>query len=106
MTVEDCWKACAFQDVATIQCLECIVQGILNIAIRLAGVAVFIMLVIGGFKYLTAGGDPKAAQQARNTLTWAIAGLVILLLAWFFLRLIEEFTGVEVTIFTIPAPAP
>lgn len=92
------------QDPATIKDFEEIVQNILNIAIRLAGVLLFIMLIIGGFKYLTAGGDPKKAEAARNTLTYAIAGLVLVILAWFILLFIEKFTGVKVTQFNIPTP--
>jgi hypothetical protein len=91
-------------EVATVHGLECIVQIILNLAIRLAGITVFVMFLIGGFKYLTAGGDPKATQSAKNTLTYAIAGLVLIILSWFILRLISEFTGIDVTLFEIPRP--
>lgn len=91
------------EDVATIQYLEVILKNFLNIAIRLAGLAVFIMLIMGGFKYMTAGGDAKAAESARNTITYAILGLVLIIGAYFFLRLIQEFTGVWVTEFRFPS---
>jgi len=93
-------------EVATIQGFECIIIQILNLAVRLAGIAVFIMLLIGGFKYLTSGGDPKAAESARKTITYAILGLALILISWFILRFIEEFTGVKITEFAIPTPAP
>ncbi|HUS60256.1 MAG TPA: pilin [Nevskiaceae bacterium] len=93
------------QDPAEIKDFEEIVRNILNIAIRLAGVALFIMLIVGGFKYLTAGGDPKKAEAAQKTLTYAIGGLVLVILAWFILLFIKEFTGVDVTKFQIiPTP--
>jgi hypothetical protein len=88
--------------VATIQGFECIVQIVLNYAIRLAGIAVFIMLIIGGFKYLTSGGDPKAKEAAQKTITYAIFGLALLLGSWLILLFINEFTGLNVTQFTIP----
>lgn len=90
--------------IATIKGFDCVVRNILNIAIRLAGVLLFIMLIVGGFKYLTAGGDPKKAEAAQKTLTYAIAGLVLVILAWFILLFIEKFTGVDVTQFNIPTP--
>lgn len=90
------------QNPATIKDLEEVVKNILNIAIRLAGVLLFIMLIVGGFKYLTAGGDPEKAQAAQKTLTCAIAGLVLVILAWFILLFIKQFTGVDVTQFNIP----
>jgi len=93
MDVKGCWDGCLEKGVATLQCLECVVQSILNITVRLAGIAVFIFLIIGGFQWLTAGGDPKKSESARNTITYAILGLALLILAWFILKFIAEFTG-------------
>lgn len=90
-------------DVATLQYIEVIVKNFLNIAVRIAGIAVFVMLVIGGFKYLTSGSDPKAKESARKTITSAIFGLVLILGAWFILNFIEKFTGVPVTQFEFPS---
>ena len=59
------------------------------------------MFIVGGFKYVTSGGDPKKVQAAQATLTYAILGLVLALLAWFILVFIEKFTGVKVTEFRI-----
>jgi len=84
-------------DPAELADIEIIIKNFLNIAIQLAGVALFIMLIVGGFKYLTAGDDPKSAESARNTLTYAIVGLVAIIGGWFILRFIETFTGVTVT---------
>jgi len=89
------------QDPVEIQDIEEIVKIVLNYAVRLAGIAVFIMLLVGGFKYLTAGGDPKKAEAAQKTITYAIFGLALLIGGWFILKLIQEFTGVPVTEFSI-----
>lgn len=80
-------------DVHELKDLTEIIKNIFNIIVRLAGIMVFIMIIIGGFQYLTSGGDPKKAQSARNTITYAIAGLVAILFAWFILRFLSEFTG-------------
>lgn len=89
--------------VTTIQGLECIVQSILHIVVRLAGLGAFIMIIIGGFQYLTSGGNPENTKKAQGTITWGIAGLAILLLSWLILLLIKYLTGVDVTQFVIPA---
>ena len=89
-------------DANTIQDLTDVFENLISIVLQLAGVAVFVMLIIGGFKYLTAGSDPKKVQSAQNTLTYAIGGLVMVILAWFILWAIEEITGVNVTEFNIP----
>lgn len=90
-----------FEGVAKLSSLEFIFQRVLNIAISLAGLVLFVMLLTGGFSWLTAGGDPEKAKKAGGTLTWAIAGFALLLGSWFILRLISQFTGVDLTIFEL-----
>ncbi len=89
-------------EVATLKGFEAIFSRVLSYVTTAAGLVCFIMLIVGGFKYLTSGGDPKQTASAKGTLTWAIAGLVIIIAAWFVLQFIEHFTGVTVTIFEIP----
>ena len=88
-------------DPAQLTDLEVIFARILNVVTSFAVLAVFIMLVIGGFKYITSGGDPKATESAQKTLTYAIFGLVALVGIWLILRFVEVFTGVNVTEFKI-----
>lgn len=75
--------------------LEGIFGNVVQSAIALAGIILFIMLLVGGFKYITAGPDPKAAAAARGTITFAIIGMVFIALAFLILRLLADFTGVE-----------
>ena len=88
--------------VAKIKGFECIVKNILNIAVRFAGIAAFIMIIIGGFQYLTSGGNPENTKKAQGTITWGIAGLAILLGSWLILKFIQVLTNVDVTQFVIP----
>ncbi len=94
--------ACVENGIAHLSCFEAIIKIFLNIAVRLAGIAAFIMLIVGGFQFLTAGGDAKKTQAASSTLTYAIFGLVAVIAAWFILLFIEKFTGVALTEFTWP----
>ena len=89
-------------EIPTLKCLELVFKNILTVAVSLAVLAMFVMLTIGGFKYLTSGGDPKAATSAKQTMTYAIIGIVLLVLAFLIFVIIERFTGVKVTEFTIP----
>jgi hypothetical protein len=95
------WTGLAEGDVATFKSLETIVSNILGIASALAGIAVFVMLILGGFKLLTAGGNPEQVKKATGTITWAVVGLIILLAIWFIFMFIEEFTGVEISVFKL-----
>ena len=91
-------------EVATLKGFECIFANVLNFVIRLAGIALLIMLLVGGFKIMTAGGDAKKAQSAQQTLTYAFIGLAIIIGAWFVFLLIKTFTGVDVLKFEIISP--
>jgi hypothetical protein len=81
--------------------LEVVFNNIVQVILYLAGIVAFIYLLIGGFHYLNAGGDPKAAARAKATITYAVWGLILVVIAWIILRLIEKFTGVPVTIFRV-----
>lgn len=100
------WKKisgrCAIDGVATLQGFECIFTNIVRVLVPLAGLALFIMLVVGSFQLITAGGDAKQVQKARATLTSAIAGFAAFFGIWFILLLIRAITGVDVTQFVIP----
>lgn len=52
-----------------------------NIIAWIIGVASIIIIIIAGLKYVTSSGDPKGIESAKNTLIYAVIGLVIFLLA-------------------------
>ncbi|MGA3291648.1 MAG: hypothetical protein ABSC49_00705 [Candidatus Microgenomates bacterium] len=87
--------------IATISDLESVFTRVVSLALGLAGITLFILLIVGGFKYITSGGDPKAVEGAQKTLTYAIGGLIVILLSYLILVLISKITGVDVTTFTV-----
>lgn len=88
-------------DVPSLNELEGFLGNVVGILLGVAAIALFIMLVSGGFKYLTSGGDPKAVEGAKKTLTYAIAGVILTALSFIILKIIESLTGAPVTIFKI-----
>jgi uncharacterized membrane protein (DUF373 family) len=80
---------------ANIACLTDLFGNIVQAIVMLAGVALFIMLLIGGFKYLTSSGDPKKTESARSTIFWALIGIVVMVSSYAIIMLIETFTGVK-----------
>lgn len=97
-----CIKTINGVDVPTFKCFEGLFAQILTVVISLAILALFVMLTVGGFKFLTSGGDPKATTSAKQTMTYAIAGIALMAIAYIIFRLIEVFTGVTITKFSIP----
>lgn len=92
---------CVEGGVATLKGFECLFINILRVVSVLAGLAFGAMFIVGGFKLITAGGEPKGMKEAQATMTSALLGLVLVVLAWFALRLIEEITGLKVTEFKV-----
>ncbi len=64
-----------------------------NIVIGVGVALTIIFLVIGGIKYITSQGDPKAADAARGALTNAVIGFVIVLAALAIRFLIQNVIG-------------
>lgn len=95
---------CTQEGVATIQGVQCLMANILSIAITAIGFAGFIMLIIGAFNYLLSGGNSKGMETARNTITFAVIGLVVALSSFIILNLISDFTGIESILkFNVPS---
>lgn len=58
-----------------------IFQTVTNIALFIIGALSVIMLIFGGIKYTVSAGDAKQVEAAKNTIMYAIIGVVVALLA-------------------------
>lgn len=63
-----------------------------------AAAACFIMIIISGIKIITAGGDPKKLAGAQSTITYAIIGIAITILAFVIVRVVQYLLGSTVPI--------
>lgn len=61
--------------------VDTIITTVINIFSLVVGVVSVIMIIIGGLKYITSGGDSGNVSGAKNTILYAIIGLVIVALA-------------------------
>ena len=82
-----------------------VIQAVIKFILIVAFVAAFIMLLIGGIRWILAGGDEKAVSSARSTITAALIGLVIVLLSFAIIKLVEAFFGVTIISGTITIPS-
>jgi len=58
-----------------------LVTTIINIFSVIVGIIAVIMIIVGGFRYITSGGNDQNVASAKNTILYAIIGLVIVALA-------------------------
>lgn len=72
-------------------------------AILISGTIIFLfMFLLGGIRYITAGGDKANTEAARGMLSNAIIGLVIMFATWAIIALIENVFGVGILSIDIP----
>ena len=90
---------------AVFEDLEYVMNKGLEAIFALGGLVGFAYIIIGGFKYLTAGGDEKAIMAAKQTLTWAVIGLLVVVASFLILKTLADpgFLNLpEMMEFTIP----
>jgi uncharacterized membrane protein len=59
-----------------------IFSTITNVLLFIIGAVAVIMIVIGGLRYVLSGGDSKQVEAAKNTIMYAIVGIIVALLAY------------------------
>lgn len=65
-----------------------IITKVINIFSIVVGIVAVIMIIIGGLKYITSGGDSGNVTGAKNTILYAIIGLVVVALAQFIVKFV------------------
>ena len=58
------------------------VTSIINVALSLLGIVSVVIILIGGFKWMTAGGNEEKVDEARKLIFAGIIGMAIILSAW------------------------
>ncbi len=61
--------------------LNKIIKAVVNLLSVIVGILAVIMIMVGGFRYVTSGGDSSSLSSAKNTIIYAVIGLVIVALA-------------------------
>jgi hypothetical protein len=63
---------------------------VVNIFTWVVGVIAVIMIIVGGFRYITSGGDSSKVGGAKNAIVFAIVGLIIVILAQVIVRFVVD----------------
>jgi hypothetical protein len=88
-------SGCVEGGVARLTCIPAVMQNVITFALIASGVVALFFIIWSGVRLVTSGGDQKKVEGARKTLTWAIIGLVIILLSFFIVNMVSYLTGVE-----------
>ena len=59
-----------------------VISQISSVLLFIVGIVAVIMIVVGGFRYIISGGDASQVQAAKNTILYALVGVIIAILAY------------------------
>lgn len=72
-----------------------LLSSLLNLVMIIAAILVFLYLVWGGIEWITSGGDKSKTEGARNKITAAVVGLIVLAASYAVLQLALNFLGFD-----------
>lgn len=70
--------------------INTMITTIINVFSIIVGVVSVIMIIYGGFRYITSGGDSGNVSGAKNTIIYAVIGLVVVALAQFIVQFVLD----------------
>lgn len=79
------------------------VSSLVSLFLIITAIAALIFLVLGGLAWVTSGGEKAGLEAARNRITHAIVGLVVVAAAWAVWLLVGTFFGID--FMNIPFPS-
>ena len=82
--------------------VESVIKTGINIFSWIVGIIAVVMVIVGGFQYVTSGGDSGKVTSAKNTIMYALIGIVIVALA----QVIVQFVLTTTTTAPAQTPAP
>ena len=80
-----------------------LIADILSFAILIGFILTFFFLLQGALAWISSGGDEGKVEAARNRITQAIVGLVLLASVWAIYTLVGDFVGFDPTNLPIPS---
>ncbi|PIZ62422.1 hypothetical protein COY16_04455 [Candidatus Roizmanbacteria bacterium CG_4_10_14_0_2_um_filter_39_13] len=83
-------NTCLVNGVPTLKCGEVVIANLLFISNALVLLVLFVMFVLGSFRWMMSLGEPEKVENAKKTFTWAIIGLVVYASAYIILFTIDQ----------------
>lgn len=59
-----------------------VIRTVIQVMLTIAGAVAVIMIIIGGIRYVTSAGDQSDVKAAKDTILYAVVGLVITIMAY------------------------
>lgn len=79
-----------------------IISALVGGFLILSFVAALVYMLLGGFDWLSSGGDKAKLQSARDKITNALVGLIVVGASWAVMMIVGNFTGIDFPNLQIP----
>lgn len=73
--------------------LQQLVNFVTNLVLFIGVAITVIFLIIGGIQYIASGGDKEGATKARNMITNAVIGFIVVIAAWAIRTIVQNLLG-------------
>jgi hypothetical protein len=73
--------------------IEGIVSALIPLIYVLAGLALLLMLIVGGFQLMMSAGDPKGVESGRNKVMYALIGFLIIFVSYWLVQILQVVFG-------------
>jgi cytochrome bd-type quinol oxidase subunit 2 len=82
------------------------ISSLVSLFLIITSIAALLFLVLGGIAWVTSEGEKSKLEEARNRVTHAIVGLVVVAAAWSMWLLVGKFFGIDFTAIPFPTMNP
>lgn len=80
-------------DIPSLGCLADVIVNIINLLFAFLGTVTVLIIIFGAIKFVVSSGDPKAIETAKKTITYAIIGAIVVLLAFLIINAFYTILG-------------
>ncbi len=84
--------------------IPAVITGLIQFVLIVAFLLAFAFLVMGGIRWILSGGDKAGTEAAKGTITAALIGLIVVLVAWAILNLVKTFFGINFDLGSLAIP--
>ena len=62
--------------------LDVTIRNVIDMILYLVGFIAVLFLIIGGFQYITASGNPDQLEGAKKTIMYSVIGIIVVVISW------------------------
>lgn len=80
-----------------------LISALIQLGFVVGGLAFILMFLLGGYQWITSGGDKDGLSKAKNRIVHALTGLIVLFSLYAIISFLGGFLGIDLSNFTLPS---